>query len=67
MKGKYQFLNQSHPSPAERVAWIYPPKGGKMQRHASALIGSGGTGCRAPGLRTPNQNYFKENFILVEI
>jgi len=29
--------------------------GGKKQRHASALIGAGGTGCKAPGLKIPNQ------------
>ena len=27
---------------------------GKIQRHGSALIGAGGTGCKAPGLKTPN-------------
>ncbi|MGD9228293.1 MAG: hypothetical protein PVF26_17420, partial [Desulfobacterales bacterium] len=29
--------------------------GGKIQRHGSALIGAGGTGCKAPGLKTPNK------------
>jgi hypothetical protein len=28
--------------------------GGKIQRHDSNLIGAGGTGCKAPGLNTPN-------------
>jgi len=28
--------------------------GGKNQRHGSALVGAGGTGCKAPGLKTPN-------------
>ena len=28
--------------------------GGKKQRQDSALIGSGETGCQAPGLKTPN-------------
>ena len=28
--------------------------GGKKQRHGSALIGAGVTGCKAPGLKTPN-------------
>jgi len=26
--------------------------GGKKQRHASALIGAGVTGCKAPGMKT---------------
>ena len=29
--------------------------GGKKQRHGSALIGAGVTGCKAPGLKTPNR------------
>jgi len=29
--------------------------GGKRKRHGSALIGAGVTGCKAPGLKTPNQ------------
>jgi hypothetical protein len=29
--------------------------GGKRQRRASALIGAGVTGCKAPGLKTPNK------------
>jgi hypothetical protein len=28
--------------------------GGEKQRHGSAVIGAGGTGCKAPGLKTPN-------------
>jgi len=28
--------------------------GGKIQRHGSALIGAGVTGCNALGLKTPN-------------
>jgi len=28
--------------------------GGKIQRHGSALIGAGVTGCKAPGLKSPN-------------
>jgi hypothetical protein len=28
--------------------------GGKKQRHTSALIDAGVTGCKAPGLKTPN-------------
>jgi hypothetical protein len=31
--------------------------GGKIQRHGSASIGAGGTGCKAPGLKTPNYLY----------
>jgi len=31
--------------------------GGKIQKHDSALIGAGGTGCKAPGLKTPNFLY----------
>jgi len=31
--------------------------GGKRQRHGSALIGAGVTGCKAPGLKTPNYNF----------
>jgi hypothetical protein len=27
--------------------------GGKKQKHGSALIGAGVTGCKAPGLKTP--------------
>jgi len=27
--------------------------GGKKQRHGSALISAGVTGCKAPGLKTP--------------
>jgi hypothetical protein len=30
--------------------------GGKRQRHGNALIGAGGTGCKAPGLKTPNKS-----------
>jgi hypothetical protein len=26
---------------------------GKIQKHGSALIGAGGTGCKAPGLKHP--------------
>ncbi|MEE9536521.1 MAG: hypothetical protein V3V51_03680 [Desulfobacterales bacterium] len=29
--------------------------GGKIQRHGSALIGGGVTGCKPPGLKTPNR------------
>jgi len=29
--------------------------GGEKQRHGSAVIGAGGTGCKAPGLKTPNK------------
>jgi hypothetical protein len=29
--------------------------GGKIQRNGSALIGAGRTGCKATGLKTPNQ------------
>ena len=43
-----------HRPHAERVACIFPPIGGKKQRHGSALIGAGVTGCFAPGLKTPN-------------
>jgi hypothetical protein len=32
----------------------FSARGGKIQRHGSALIGAGGTGCKAPGLKTPN-------------
>jgi len=28
--------------------------GGEKQRHGSALIGAGVTGCSVPGLKTPN-------------
>jgi hypothetical protein len=30
---------------------------GKIQKHGSALIGAGGTGCKAPGLKAPNFLY----------
>jgi hypothetical protein len=33
--------------------------GGKKQRHGSALIGAGGSGCKAPGLKTPNLEHLK--------
>jgi len=29
--------------------------GGKRQRHRSAPIGAGGTGCKAPGFKKPNK------------
>jgi hypothetical protein len=31
--------------------------GVKRQRQASALIGAGATGCKAPGLKTPNKRH----------
>jgi hypothetical protein len=34
---------------------IFPPKAAKGQGHGSALIVAGGTGCKAPGLKPPNQ------------
>ncbi len=35
--------------------WLGFFRGGKKQRHGSALIGAGVTGCKAPGLKTPNR------------
>jgi hypothetical protein len=38
-----------------RSGWLgFYRLGGKKQRHGSALISAGVTGCFAPGLKTPN-------------
>jgi len=40
--------------------------GGEKQRHGSALIGAGASGCTAPGLETPHNFYpFPKKFLKI--
>jgi hypothetical protein len=45
---------QESPTTRRAGGLDFSAMGGKIQRNGSALIGAGGTGCKAPGLKTPN-------------
>jgi phosphate starvation-inducible PhoH-like protein len=51
------------PTTRKAVGLSFSAIGGKRQRHASALIGAGATGCKAPGLKPSNQVRFRMNEI----
>jgi len=57
-------MQQEPPTNRRAVGLDFTAIGGKIQRHGSALIGAGETGCKAPGLKTPNREF---NNILANI
>jgi len=57
-KSQRNFLKpHAEPPTTRRTSGLdFSARGGKRQRHGSALIGAGETGSKTPALKTPNQD-----------